>query len=146
MRCFVNIGLARVGLARNLPQNTAGNAALQIGTVADAPVPLKLHAAITCLRARRAELFQFGDEYGLQSARTRGKKMVECHDSDATTLPVALPSGLFCSPYSIGKQRPRTQKSHAAEWRDYAESAYSRQTQRIKTDGKQHDSCEHQPA
>ena len=55
----VNIGFIAIWLFCDLPENTAGYPAFQIGAVAGGPVALKLNASLSGPRGNGAKLGEF---------------------------------------------------------------------------------------
>jgi hypothetical protein len=74
---YVNLGSVR--FAGNAPENTAGNTAFQIGSIAGIPVSLEFHAPVLTIYGRCIEALQLGNERGFHATGTRSKKMMKRH-------------------------------------------------------------------
>jgi hypothetical protein len=74
---YVNFGSVR--FAGDAPENTAGNTAFQIGSIAGIPVSLEFHASVLTIYGRCIEALQLGNERGFHATGTRSKKMMKRH-------------------------------------------------------------------
>ena len=73
-RVIVDILFSFVGLLGYLPQNTAGDTAIQVGAIASSPISLKVRTAFGGPNRFGTYSYQFISQDRLKPSRTWGKK------------------------------------------------------------------------
>jgi hypothetical protein len=78
-RNHIYVNFSSIRFTGNTPENTAGDTAFQINSIAGIPVPLKFHAPVLTIYGRGTEALQLGNERRFHATGAGSKKMMKRH-------------------------------------------------------------------